>query len=143
MTTPVPEQTLIVQRIFSAPRERVFRAWTEAAALERWFRPMGCTVTVSRLELQVGGAFQFDLLHPDGATSAITGHYIDIRRPERLVFSWISGATHNQETEVTIEFFEQGLMTEVRLTHARLRDDDMLLLHQNGWACIDLLVEVI
>lgn len=143
MTTPLPEQMLVVQRIFSAPRERVFRAWTDANALQHWFRPMGCAVTVSRLELHIGGSFQFDLEHPDGWHSTVTGHYKDIIHPERLVFSWVSGGTHNQETEVTIEFFEQGAMTEVRLTHAGLRGDDMLVTHQNGWACIDLLAEVL
>lgn len=143
MTTPTPEQTLIVQRVFPAPREQVFRAWTEASALQQWFRPMGCKVTVSLLELRVGGEYQFDLIHPDGATSTINGRYIAISHPERLVFTWVSGGTHFQETEVTVEFFERGAATEVRLTHARLTDDDMLLTHQNGWACIEFLAEVL
>jgi uncharacterized protein YndB with AHSA1/START domain len=143
MTPPRPEQTLTVQRLFPAPRERVFWAWTEASALQQWFRPLGCKVTVSRLELRVGGEYQFDLIHPDGETSSINGRYIDITHPERLVFSWVSGGTHFEETEVTVEFFEQGAMTEVRLTHTRLTGAEMLDLHLKGWACIDFISEVL
>ena len=143
MTTPTPEQTLVIRRVFSASRERVYRAWTEANALQQWFKPMGCKVTVSRMELRVGGAYQFDLEHPDGATSSINGQYIDIIPSERLVFTWISGGTHYKETRVTVEFFERGAETEVQLTHAHLTDESMLQSHQNGWACIEFLADAL
>ncbi|MEZ4672143.1 MAG: SRPBCC domain-containing protein [Anaerolineae bacterium] len=139
MTNAHDDYSLVVERVFAAPRERVFKAWTEASALQRWFRPLGCAVTVTRLELRVGGEYQFTLHHPDGETSTISGRYMDIVQPERLVFTWVSGGTHFQETEVTVEFIEQGVQTEVRLTHSRLADDDMRQLHQNGWSCLEFL----
>lgn len=64
---------LTVRRTFPAARERVFRAWTEREALLQWFRPRGMGVTISKLEVQVGGSFCFDLA--DGSDSLV-GTYL-------------------------------------------------------------------
>ena len=71
MSQPRPEQniSLQVRRLFPAPRERVFRAWIERNALQRWVRPGGMEVIVSRLEVHVGGSFHFEgdkAVAPDG-----------------------------------------------------------------------------
>ena len=145
MTIPSlePRITLEVKRTYPASCDQVFRAWTEAHALERWFKPMGSSTKVTQLELCVGGAFRFDLTHPDKSTSFMSGYYVEILRPEKLVFTWQSGATNNEETLVTVSLTERAAFTEVRLTHARLQDENMLLLHQNGWeSCMDTLNEL-
>jgi uncharacterized protein YndB with AHSA1/START domain len=135
MTIPSPDQrtTVEVNRVFPATREQVFRAWTQASALERWFRPMGSVTTVKFLDLRVGGAFQFDLSQPDAPNIIISGYYIEIVRPEKLVFTWQSSTTNNKETLVTVILIESHGYTEVRLTHDRLDDELMILGHQKGW----------
>jgi len=97
---------LTVRRTFPATRERVFRAWTQPEALLQWFRPEGKRVIISKLEVQVGGSFCFDVA--DGGDSLV-GTYLEIIRPEKLVFTWSSAATDDQETVVTVEFIEHGL----------------------------------
>jgi uncharacterized protein YndB with AHSA1/START domain len=121
---------LTVRRTFPATRERVFRAWTQPEALLQWFRPEGKRVIISKLEVQVGGSFCFDVA--DGGDSLV-GTYLEIIRPEKLVFTWSSAATDDQETVVTVEFIEHGLVTQVVLTHERLSSKEMLSLHQAGW----------
>ncbi len=122
--------TLTVQRTFPATRERVFRAWTEREALQQWFRPGGRGVTISKLDVQVGGSFCFELA--DGSNSLV-GTYLEIVRPEKLVFTWSSTAKHDQETLVTVEFIEHGPVTQVVLTHERFSSKKMRALHQAGW----------
>lgn len=122
--------TLTVRRTFPAARERVFRAWTEREAVRVWFRPGGCAVTVSEMDVREGGAFRFDLA--DGS-DAVVGTYLEIVRPEKLVFTWSSPATANQETIVTIAFIARGPATQVILTHERFRSEAMRLLHHEGW----------
>ena len=63
MIPPLPSDstTLVLRRIFPATRHRVFQAWIEPKALEQWFRPLGMSVTVSKLEARVGGSFRFDV----------------------------------------------------------------------------------
>lgn len=132
---------LTVLRTFEASRERVFRAWTEREALLEWFRPEGMRVIISKLEVQVGGSFCFDLA--DGSDSLV-GTYLEIVRPEKLVFTWSSAATHNQETVVTVEFIKHGLVTRIVLTHERLSSKEMRSLHQAGWlSLLDQLTKVL
>ncbi len=65
-----------------------------------------------------------------------TGQYREIRRPERLVFTWISSHTAGRETLVTIELRAQGRNTELTLTHEGLPDDEAQRRHQAGWTSI-------
>ncbi|HVO41359.1 MAG TPA: SRPBCC domain-containing protein [Aggregatilineales bacterium] len=138
MTRASPDPTLSVsiRRTFKASRERVFRAWTDPEVLPKWFRPMGMETTVSYLELRIGGAYRFDYRAPDGERRAVTGKYLEIVRPEKLVFTWVSDATNDEETRVTVEFRDLGGSTEVILTHQLLADENMVYRHQQGWASV-------
>lgn len=114
--TPHNSTTLVLRRAFTASRQRVFRAWIEPEALESWFKPVGMSMTVSKLDVRVGGSFHFNL--EDG--NSIFGTYLHIVPPEKLVFTWAGEATQGHESIVTLDFLEQGSMTEVVLTHERL-----------------------
>ncbi len=143
MATPAPDRAtmLTLRRTFPATRERVFRAWTEREALQQWFRPMGMAVTISKLDVQVGGSYCFIL--GDGS-DAIVGTYLEIVRPSKLVFTWSFSATLGLETVVTVEFIEHGPLTEVVLTHERFSSQEMRSNHQAGWqALLDQLTEVL
>ncbi len=134
MNPSTPDQTTSLQmrRLFAAPRERVFRAWIEREALEKWMSADGNRVVVSHLEAQVGGSYRLEAIVPDGTRTVIAGKYLEISVPEKLVFTWTSTITDNIETLVTIAFIERGASTEVILTHDRLVDGAMLITHQQG-----------
>ena len=143
MTTPASKRAtkLTLRRTFPAARTRVFRAWTERERLQQWFRPMGREVTISELDVRVGGSYRFDL---EDGSNAIVGTYLEIVRPEKLVFTWSFAATHDQETVVTVEFIERGPTTEVVLTHERFSSKDLRDLHLAGWqSLLDQLTEVL
>lgn len=135
MTSPNLDVFLNLRRTFSAPRELVFRAWTEAQALEGWFRPMGQPVKVIDLNLRVGGGYCFEFMTPDGEPGSITGRYLEIARPEKLVFTWQSFITDDFETLVTLEFVERdgGRATEIRLAHEHFPTQPMAEAHQTAW----------
>ena len=142
MIPPLPHDgtTLVLRRAFTASRQRVFRAWIEPEALEHWFRPGGMGVTVRSLEARVGGSFRFDLENG----SSIVGTYLHIVPPEKLVFTWSGGATQDKETVVTLDFLDQGPVTEVVLTHERLSTPELRALFGSGWpSLLDALAEVL
>src|SRR5258707_13211466 len=118
MIPPAPHNntTLVLRRAFTASRQRVFRAWITPRALEHWLRPRGMSMTVRSLEARVGGSFCFDV--EDG--SSIVGTYLHIVPPEKLVFTWSGRVTQERETVVTLDFLDQGPVTEVVLTDERL-----------------------
>jgi uncharacterized protein YndB with AHSA1/START domain len=97
-------------------------------------------VTISKLDARVGGSFRFDV--EDG--SSVVGTYLHIDPPEKLVFTWSGGATQGRETIVTLDFLDQGPVTEVVLTHERLSTEDLRALFGAGWqSLLDVLAEVL
>ncbi len=80
------QQEFSVTRVFDAPRDLVFRAWTESEHLTRWFGPVGFTTLSSKNELRPGGLFHFCMRSGDGREMWGKWVYREIVRPERLVF---------------------------------------------------------
>lgn len=76
----------IISRVFRAPRERVFRAWTERGHLQRWFGPPGTTIPECTLDLRAGGAFHYLVRSGEGSDMWARWVFRDVVPGERLVF---------------------------------------------------------
>ncbi len=76
----------VITRTFDAPRDLVFKAWTEAERLAQWWGPKGCNITVSKLELRPGGTFLYSMKMSNGPAMWGKFVYREIVAPERLVF---------------------------------------------------------
>lgn len=141
---PSPETTLKLRRTFQAPRERVFRAWTDPKELALWFAPApDCTTRVPELDLKVGGRYKVEIHHKGGNVNKVGGTYREIKPPEKIVFTWCweHDATQH-ESLVTIEFLDLGPATEVLLTHERLPNVEERNKHEQGWTgCLTQLAE--
>ena len=85
-TLDEPSPELVVTRVFDAPRHLVFRAWTDRSQLQRWWGPKGFTNPVCEVDVRPGGAIRIDMRAPDGIVYPMTGTFLDIVEPERLVF---------------------------------------------------------
>jgi len=86
-TTPSDEPIITMVRVFDAPRELVFRAWTDPEHLAQWWGPHGFTNPVCEVDLRPGGAWRIDMQGPDGTIYPNKGIYQEVVVPERLVFS--------------------------------------------------------
>ena len=85
ITTPT-EREIVMSRIFDAPRNLVFEAWTKPELLKRWLGVRGgWSMVVCEVDLRVGGAYRFVWRGPDGAEMGMGGVYREIAPPERLV----------------------------------------------------------
>ena len=73
-------------RVFDAPRERVFRAFSDPRQLARWWGPKDFTNTFHEFDLRPGGAWRFVMHGPDGADYRNATDFIEVVRPERIVF---------------------------------------------------------
>ncbi|HMA75045.1 MAG TPA: SRPBCC domain-containing protein [Xanthobacteraceae bacterium] len=88
-TAPVIERdngAFIIARTFDAPRDVVFKAFTEPERMKRWWGPKGFTVIASTMDLRPGGTYHYGLKAPDGSTMWGKFVYSEIVAPERLVF---------------------------------------------------------
>jgi len=75
-----------ITRLLDAPRERVWKAWTEAEHLKHWWGPKGFTVHTCRVDLRPGGIFHYGMRGPDGNDMWGRFTYREIVAPEKLVF---------------------------------------------------------
>lgn len=84
VTTP-SDREIVLTRVFDAPRQLVFDAFTKPELLKRWFGPRGWSLVICEVDLRVGGSFRFVLHGPNGAKMGIRGIYCEIVPPERSV----------------------------------------------------------
>jgi uncharacterized protein YndB with AHSA1/START domain len=83
----VSEKIVTMTRVFSAPREEVFAAWTQAKHLARWFGPTGFTVPSCEVDPRPGGLFRLCMRSPHGKDYWVRGVYREVVAPERLVIT--------------------------------------------------------
>lgn len=146
MTDKLPP--IHVTRTFEAPRDAVFRAFTDPSAIPLWLggqRP-GDTTRVVELDLQKGGRYVFQGTI-QGKAWEIHGTYREVAIPEKLVYTWMDssdGHPPSGESLVTVEFREIGGHTEVKVTHANDATDSARRSHEKGWSeCFDALARVV
>ena len=109
------ERELVLTRVFDAPRELVFKAWTDPKQVAQWWGPHGFTNPVCDLDVRPGGAIRIHMRGPDGTVYPMTGVYNEVVEPERLVFTSAAlDADGNPMFEVltTVTFAEQSGKTK-------------------------------
>jgi uncharacterized protein YndB with AHSA1/START domain/DNA-binding transcriptional ArsR family regulator len=118
MQKPITQE-LTLTRVFDAPRELVFKAWTDPRLVAEWWSPHGFTNAAVELDLRPGGAIYILMRWPDGRDNPMKGTYHEIVPPERLVFT--STALEDEagmpqlEVRNTVTFAEQGSQTLLTL----------------------------
>ena len=123
-----------VRRTIEAPAEALFDAWLNPDSLAIWMRPRGVSHSECKVDPRVGGAFEI-VMHNHEGPIRHTGSYQVIDRPKRLVFTWISIHTQQQESQVTVEFHPENGKTEVVITHVQL-PQEVVQQHFEGWTLI-------
>jgi uncharacterized protein YndB with AHSA1/START domain len=79
------DREIVSTRVFDAPRERVFRAFSDPRVLARWWGPDGFTSTFQEFDFRPGGAWRFVMHGPDGADYRNESAFIEVVSPERIV----------------------------------------------------------
>jgi uncharacterized protein YndB with AHSA1/START domain len=114
VTTP-SDREIAMTRVFDAPRQLVFDAFTKPELLKRWFGPRGWSLVVCDVDLRVGGGFRFVMRGPDGKDMGMRGTYREIVAPERSVHVE-SFDDYPGESQVTAVFAERDGKTTMTAT---------------------------
>jgi uncharacterized protein YndB with AHSA1/START domain len=135
-----------VSRRIRATPERLFRAWTEPALLQHWWRMEGpgWSFAGAEVDVRVGGAYRLAMTGPDGRAHTAVGVYSEVVPPQRLVFSWEweDPASRVGDTLVAVDIIDAGDGTsDVVITHTRFGDAERASGHERGWTQLLRLVE--
>jgi uncharacterized protein YndB with AHSA1/START domain len=112
------ERELVITRVFDAPRDLVFQAWTDPKHLAGWWGPKGWTNPVCEADARVGGAWHIVMRAPDGSEYPGGGVYREIVVPERLVFTNVAmdkDGNRLLDGLTTVTFEEDGDKTKLTL----------------------------
>lgn len=107
---------ITVTRLIDAPRERVFAAWTDPAALDQWWGPQGFTTTTEKIDVRPGGAWEYVLRGPDGTEYPNQITYDEIVRPERISYPPRETEGRPDDFHTTIKFEDAGGQTRIIMT---------------------------
>lgn len=114
VTLPTDEQILIV-RAFDAPRELVFRAWTEPQLVRRWWHANRGEIVSIEIDLRVGGRWRYVMVTPGGQEVAFHGEYREVVPGERLVSSEVYEGMPDAAALTTVTFEERDGRTTATL----------------------------
>jgi uncharacterized protein YndB with AHSA1/START domain len=103
------DREIVLSRVFAAPRELVFAAWTQEEHLTKWFGPKGFTTKTHECDVRTGGRWRFDMIGPDGKVWDNRMVFLEIKAPELLVLDHGHDKDDDESRfRVTITFDEQS-----------------------------------
>jgi uncharacterized protein YndB with AHSA1/START domain len=126
------EREIVMTRVFNAPRQLVFKAYTDPNLIPRWWGPRRYTTVVDKLDVRVGGAWRF-VQHDDaGHEFGFHGEFREIAPPERLVQTFEFEAMAGHVVQDTIVFEDLGAQTRVTVTSLFASPEDRDGMLQSG-----------
>lgn len=137
--TPAAAPAIVLRRVYAAPRQRVFDAWTKPELAIQFLGGGDVEVADVAMDVRTGGAYNIAMRMPDGERWNVGGIYQEVRPPERLSMTWRwdeDNPEDEYDTLLTLEFNEADGGTELVLTHERFANVDSRNRHEGGWAKI-------
>ena len=129
-------QTVQLRRRVSAGAEQVFDLWTKPELMVRWMSPFpGAVDCKASCDPRPGGAFSL-VMSSAQASREVSGIYVLVDRPRKLVFTWVGPLANDVTTLVTVELDPRGDETDLVLTHERLPTTAIVEGHTKGWGNI-------
>lgn len=151
METKTSDRELVLSRLIDAPREKVYRAWTEADILKQWFAPKPWTTPRAELDVRPGGTSFVVMRDPDGNEYPNQGVYLEVVPNERLVFTdaYVSAWQPSEKPFFTavLTFTDEGGKTRyvARALHWTAEDKEAhekMGFHEGWGQCADQLEAV-
>ncbi len=127
---------LTITRRYDAPRDLVFKAWTDPVHLAQWWACDGFTISHCAADARPGGSWRICMVAPDGKELWHGGIYREVVEPERLVFTWNWEDPEKEpkhETVATVLFAERLGKTELTVHHETFESRETRDEHQGGW----------
>ena len=131
------ERTIVIERVLDAPRDLVWKVWTDPDEVTKWWGPEHFSTPRESIEydLRPGGVCRLTMVGPDGEEYPNDGHFGIVEPPERLSFAEEDIASPMIESgETTVEFIElDEHRTKVVVTSRLICADELVPMAEAGW----------
>lgn len=136
---PEPDdRVLVIERMFAAPPEMVFDAWTRPPQVVRWWGPKGFTTPSCEMDVRPGGTFRICIRSGEGKDHWMSGVYREVVPPDRLVFTHVWEEEPPHQTLVTVTFAAHDGGTKLTFRQAVFPTQADRDSHEGGWSeCLD------
>lgn len=116
----VKPEPLVISRHFAASRDLVFKAWSSADHIKRWFSPEGCSVPEAEIDFRAGGVFAVCMRMPTGEDHWAKGAFDEVSPPDRLAFTAgvTFGGAKRFTVQTTVTFEDDGTGTRMTVRQA-------------------------
>ena len=135
MTETTTAQEIEITRVYEAPRELVWRAWTEPEELVKWWGPSGWSTPLDTVTMEVrpGGTFRLTSISDEGGEMPVVGVYREVVEPERLVLEEPAEHAWHEGSVSTVTLTDLGGgRTEVALRATIQTTDEMRVAAERG-----------
>jgi uncharacterized protein YndB with AHSA1/START domain len=110
------DREIVMERVFTAPRALIFKAYTDPDLIPRWWGPRRYTTTVDKMDVKVGGVWRFIQRDEAGREFAFNGVYREIVPPDRLAYTFEFEGMPGHVLLETVTFEEHAGQTKVKVT---------------------------
>ncbi len=116
-TEKTSDREIVITRVFDAPRELVWEAWTDPKHVVQWWGPRGFTTTIQEMDVRTGGVWKHVMHGPDGTDYPNKSVFIEVVKPERIVYSHGGGKKGGPgaQFKATWTFEAQGNKTKLTM----------------------------
>ena len=134
---PAPKYELVLDRLLDAPREKLYRCWTEAELMKPWFCPQPWSVSHVETNVRPGGSSLVVMNGPNGEVMPNRGVYLEVVPNKKLVFTdaftsaWVPSEKPFMVVELT--FADEGGKTRYRAVARHWSEEDMKMHQQMGF----------
>ena len=132
----IDDRTLVIERVFKAPPQKVFEAWTNPEILVKWWGPDGSRTPDHGLDVREGGKWRTVMVSAEGEAHTASGVYREIKPPRRLVMTWgweQPDGTRGHETIVEITLDPAPGGTRLKLVQRLFQNVEQREGHKMGW----------
>jgi uncharacterized protein YndB with AHSA1/START domain len=112
-TESTADREIVISRVFDAPRELVFEAWSDTRHIGNWWGPNGFTIKIEKMDFRPGGTWRFVMRGPDGQEFPSLVEYTEITKPERIAYTYGDGIDRSADFQVIVLFEKLGDRTRV------------------------------
>jgi uncharacterized protein YndB with AHSA1/START domain len=126
------DKEVLITHTFNAPRDVVFKAWTNVEQLKRWYAPKGCTVDFKEADIRKGGSFLCCIFNPDFGDCWCKAEFLELDFPKLIVYNLANTDKNGNRINPVDEGFDEDWpgQTVVTVTFTELNGKTTITLHQ-------------